>query len=141
MHAGQDYQFSLKVGNGLGNIRMRIVSFNELTDETLMSATCYPTNEVDPSDEIDEIHALFTPTTTDKYVLLVEAEDPFSDINGYNVYYTEVSSDTPGEENDPPVSDDNPFIQNGFPWVEMIAILAFISITIPGIIIWRSKRN
>ncbi|MFX1501218.1 MAG: hypothetical protein ACFFDH_09690 [Promethearchaeota archaeon] len=75
--ANELYEFDLNRESGSGNFTMRLISFQELTNDNLIE-----------SSELDWPKTLvYTPEKSQKYVLLVEAEDPFSDCGIYSITF------------------------------------------------------
>ena len=73
------YNFTLNRTGGTGNLNMRLVSNAELTNNVLNST----------SSTSDPENMLYTPISTDKYVLLIEPNENQTDIADYTISYTE----------------------------------------------------
>lgn len=75
--AGNNYEFELNRTSGSGDLNMRIVTYQDLTNDNLAQSigTSYPK------------YLSFSPSTTATYVLLVEADNPGSDTANYSIHY------------------------------------------------------
>jgi len=73
------YNFTLNVTSGTGNLNMRLVSNQELTNDLLNSTSGAANPE----------YMTFIPSSTDKYVILVEPETEGADIADYSISFTE----------------------------------------------------
>ncbi|NVM54173.1 MAG: hypothetical protein HWN66_10775, partial [Candidatus Helarchaeota archaeon] len=75
--AGVPYMFVLDRTSGTGNLSMRLVANQELTNNIL----------ADSSGTSDPEYLAYTPSTNGTYVLLVEAETAGIDVANYNITY------------------------------------------------------
>jgi PKD repeat protein len=73
------YNFTLNVTSGTGNLNMRLVSYQELTNDVLNSTIGIENPE----------YLTYIPSNTDKYILLIEPETKGVDIADYSISYTE----------------------------------------------------
>ena len=86
--AGVPYMFVLDRTSGTGNLNMRLVANQELTNNVLASS----------SGTLDPEYLAYTPSSNGTYVLLVEAETAGIDVADYNITYM---VDNPPTSNQP----------------------------------------
>lgn len=80
LSAGITYEFELDRTSGLGNLNMRLVVNQDLTNNVLAQS----------SGSSDPEYMTYTPSSTDTYVLLVEPNIPNTDTADYSIrYYVE----------------------------------------------------
>lgn len=80
--AGNEYDFELERTSGSGDINMRVVTYQDLTNDNLAqsSGSSYPKS------------MSYTPSSSGTYVLLVEADIAFVDTADYSINYESGSS-------------------------------------------------
>jgi len=74
---GKEYDFVLDRTSGMGNLDMRLVVNQDLTNNILVQS----------SGSLDPEYMKYTPSTTGTYVLLVEPNTPVTDTADYSIQY------------------------------------------------------
>ena len=119
---GMEYSFNLQCLSQFGcNINMRLVTYEELTDNTLVKS----------SDTSFDKSMTYIPEFSGQYLLIVEANNSFVDTGIYSIIF---SCESAGS------SESNGFNIPGFQFFILISMISIISITLI-LKKWNFKRN